>query len=257
MKKTAVDLNCDLGESYGAYSLGKDEEILCMISSANVACGFHAGDPHVMRRTVALARKHGVKVGAHPGLPDLVGFGRRVMQVSPAELRDMMTYQIGALRGFVEAAGMKLQHVIQHGALTRMAEEDEGLGRAILESIREVDPNLYYPALEGSYLPEMARAMGLQVVMVAFADRAYDRDKHVVSRRVAGALIHDVDLVTTRVEQLITEGKVTAIDGLDIALEFDSIMVHSDRPGALEIAETVVRTLRRLDVKIKPMNELF
>lgn len=256
MEKTAVDLNCDLGESFGVYGLGRDEEILGLISSANVACGFHAGDPHVMRETVAMAKKHGVKVGAHPGLPDIIGFGRRQMDIAPAELRDIVTYQISALRGFVEAEGMKLQHVIQHGALTRMAEDNEALANAILESIREVDANLIYLAFEGSSIPEMARDMGLNVAMVAFADRAYDRHKRLVSRKVPGAVIHDLVLVEERIEQLVMTGEISTIEGESLPLEFDSIMLHGDTPGALEIAESVSRTLKRLNVKVKPMSEL-
>jgi UPF0271 protein len=256
MKKTAVDLNCDLGESFGVYGLGRDEEILALISSANVACGFHGGDPHVMRKTVVLAKKHGVKVGAHPGLPDIIGFGRRQMDISPVELRDIFTYQISALRGFVEAAGMKLQHVIQHGALTRMAEDNEGLAKAIMESIREVDPNLIYLAFEGSSIPKMGRNMGLKVAMVAFADRAYDRNKRLVSRKVPGAVIHDLTLVEQRIEQLVTTGEISTIEGESLPLEFDSIMLHGDTPGALEIARTVSRTLNRQGVKVRPMSEL-
>jgi UPF0271 protein len=256
MRKIAVDINCDLGESLGAYTLGEDEEILKLISSANVACGFHAGDPHVMRKTVALAKTRGVRVGAHPGLPDLIGFGRRAMQVSPSELKDMFTYQIGALKAFVEAAGMKLQHVLQHGILTKMAEEDEALGRAILESIQEVDRELLYLTLEGSYLPQMAREMGLKIVRVAFADRAYDRKKRLVSRKTPGSVIHDLKQVEQRIEQLVNEGTITTIEGETLPIEFDSIMLHGDSPGAFEIARTVSGTLKRLGVQVKPMGEL-
>jgi UPF0271 protein len=256
MKKTAVDINCDLGESFGAYKLGQDEEILKLISSANVACGFHAGDPHVMRKTVSLAKEKGVRVGAHPGLPDLVGFGRRAMLVTPSELKDMFTYQIGALKAFVEAEGMKLQHVIQHGILTRMAEEDESFGRAILESIREVDPNLLYLTLEGSNLPGMATEMGFKTIRVAFADRAYGKDKRLVSRKTPGAVIHDLKQIEKRIEQLVTTESITTIEGKTLPLQFDSIMLHGDSPGALEIAKTVSGTLIRLGVQIKPMSEL-
>lgn len=256
MKKTALDINCDLGESFGTYKLGQDEEILDLISSANVACGFHAGDPHVMRKTVEMAKKRGVRVGAHPGLPDLIGFGRRAMQVTPSELKDMFTYQIGALKAFVEAAGMKLQHVIQHGILTKMAEEDEALGKAILESIREIDPELLYLTLEGSYLPHMAKNMGFKTVRVAFADRAYGKNKRLVSRKVPGSLIHCVRAVEKRIEQLVTTGTISTIEGETIPLEFDSIMLHGDSPGALEIAKTVSQTLKRLGVQVKPMGEL-
>ena len=256
MKKTALDINCDLGESFGVYTLGQDEEILGLISSANVACGFHAGDPHVMRKTVARAKKKGVRVGAHPGLPDLLGFGRRTMQITPLELKDMFTYQIGALKAFVEAAGMKLQHVLQHGILTKMVEEDEALGRAILESILEVDSGLLYITLEGTYLPRMAKEMGLKIVRTAFADRAYDRKKRLVSRKIPGSVFHDMRRVEERIEQLVTTGTITTIEGETLPIEFDSIMLHGDSPEALELAKTVSSTLIRLGVQIKPMSEL-
>ena len=256
MKKLAVDINCDLGESFGVYTLGQDEEILKLISSANVSCGFHAGDPHVMRKTVALAKTRGVRVGAHPGLPDLIGFGRRAMQISPSELRDIFTYQIGALKAFVEAGGMRLQHVLQHGILTKMIEEDEALGRAILESIQEVDPGLLYITLEGTYLPGLAKEMGVRIVRTAFADRAYDRKRRLVSRKIPGSVIHDMKRVEERVEQLVTTGTLTTMEGETLPLEFDSIMLHGDSPGALEIARTVSGTLKRLGVEVKPMGEL-
>jgi UPF0271 protein len=256
MKKAAVDVCCDLGESFGVYSLGHDEEILDLISSANVACGFHAGDPHVMRKTVSLAREKGVQVGGHPGLPDLIGFGRRRMQLSPDELKDVITYQLGALKAFVEAAGMKLQHVIQHGILTRMAETDEALGRAILESIQEVGPDLLYLTLGGAYLPDLARTMGIRTVRVALADRAYDRNLGLVSRKLEGAVLHDPVAVALRVEQLVTRGTVTTIEGESHALEFDSILLHGDSPRALETAQTVARTLRDCGVRVQPMRDL-
>jgi len=256
MKKTTLDINCDLGESFGVYTLGQDEEILGLISSANVACGFHAGDPHVMRKTVAMAKKKGVRVGAHPGLPDLLGFGRRTMQITPSELKDMFTYQIGALKAFVEAAGMKLQHLLQHGILTKMVEEDEALGRAVLESIQEVDPGLLYITLEGTYLPELAKEMGLKNVRTAFADRAYDRKRRLVSRKIPGSVFHDMKRVEERIEQLVTTGTITTMEGETLPLEFDSIMLHGDGPEALELAKTVSNTLKRLGVQIKPMSEL-
>ena len=256
MKKAAVDVCCDLGESFGVYSLGHDEEILDLISSANVACGFHAGDPHVMRRTVSMAKERGVQIGAHPGLPDLLGFGRRTMQLSPAELKDVFTYQLGALKAFVEAAGMKLQHAVQHGILTHMAENDEAIGRAILESIQEVDRDILYLTLGGTYLPDMAHEMGIRIVRVAFADRAYDRNLRLVSRKSAGAVIHDINLLALRVEQLVTRGTVTTIEGETRSLEFDSIMLHGDSAGAFEIAKTVARTLKMSGVRVQPMREL-
>ena len=178
------------------------------------------------------------------------------MQVSPSELKDMFTYQIGALKAFVEAAGMKLQHVLQHGILTKMAEEDEALGRAILESIQEVDPGLLYITLEGTYLPGLAKEMGVRIVRTAFADRAYDRKRRLVSRKIPGSVIHDMKRVEERIEQLVTTGTLTTMEGETLPLEFDSIMLHGDSPGVLEIAKTVSGTLMRLGVQIKPMSEL-
>jgi len=175
MYKQFVDLTCDLGEAYGRYALGSDEQILGLISSANVACGFHVGDPHVMRQTVALAQKHGVQVGARPGLEDRIGFGRRAVAVSPSELKDLFTYQIGALKAFLEAQGMELQHVFPHGALTAMMEKDKALGRAVLEATLETRPQPIFLSLSGSYLPQMCQEMGLKVARAALADRAYKR----------------------------------------------------------------------------------
>ncbi len=255
MKKKSVDLNCDLGEGFGTYCLGEDEKIMGLISSANIACGFHAGDPHVMRKTVALAKAKGVSVGAHPGLPDLIGFGRRRMDISPSDLKDFMTYQIGALRGFVEAEGMKLQHMVQHGALTAMAENDEKLAAAIMDSVLEVDPTLCYLAFEGSHIPEMARAKGMNVRMLAFADRAYDRNKRLVSRKIPGAIIHDPAQIIKRIEQLIYKGVITTIEGETVSLEFDSIMLHGDSPGAVEIAQGIYNSVKKMGVEIRPMGE--
>jgi UPF0271 protein len=245
-----------MGESFGRYTIGYDDQILELISSANVACGFHASDPHVMRHTVNVAKKLGVRVGAHPGLPDMMGFGRRAMSVSAAELKDMFTYQIGALKAFVEAAGTKLQHVLQHGILTSMAENDESLGQAIIESILEIDPNLIYMCLEGSYLPEMARKMGLKVSMVALADRAYEPNMRLVSRKLPGAVIQDLKQVEERVEQLLETGEVLTVEGQRVPLNFDTILLHGDSEHALQVAKTVSATVKRLGVEVKPMSEL-
>ncbi len=248
--KTHVDINADIGESFGAWKMGDDASLLEIITSANVACGFHAGDPSVMRKTVLGAKAKGVGVGAHPSLPDRLGFGRRRMDISPADLQDLVTYQISALRGFVEAAGIKLQHVFPHGALTAMAEQDEKLAIAIMDSVLEVDPELIYLALEGSRIPEIARNKGMNVKMVAFADRAYDNNKRLVSRKVPGAVIHETDQIAERVEQLMDRGEVTTIDGNRVPLEFDSIMLHGDSPGAAAIAQAISQTLKKLNIGI-------
>jgi len=186
MKKKGIDLNCDTGESFGPYKLGLDEEVIKLISSANVGCGFHGGDPHVMRNTVALAKRYGVGVGAHPGLPDLPGFGRREMKVTPEEVKDYFIYQIGSLKAFVEVAGMKLQHVKMHGALDAMARADDGLTRAMCEATREISPELIWLAHSGIRTGEIARSIGLKVVQEAYADRAYNADKTLVSRKLPG-----------------------------------------------------------------------
>jgi UPF0271 protein len=256
MKKTAVDLNCDMGESFGRYKLGLDEEVIELISSANVGCGFHGGDPHVMRETVAMAKEHGVGVGAHPGLPDLLGFGRREMKVTPEEVKDYFIYQVGALRAFVEIAGMKLQHVKMHGALDTMARADEELTRTMCEATREISPDLIWLAHSGSRAGEIARTMALKVIQEAYADRAYNADKSLVSRRLPGAVLKDPQEIGARIKQLMETGTIITIDGKTLTLEFDSICVHGDTPGALEMIKTIRGILVDHDVAIKPMGEL-
>jgi UPF0271 protein len=257
MKKTAVDLNCDMGESFGLYKLGLDEEIIKLISSANVGCGFHGGDPHVMRNTVALAKEHNVAVGAHPGLPDLLGFGRREMNVTPEEMKDYFTYQIGALKAFVEIAGMKLQHVKIHGALDAMARRDEELTRAMCEATGEISSDLVWLAHSGIRTGEIARNMGLKVIQEVYADRAYNADKTLVSRKLPGAVLKDPLEIGARINQLMETGTVNTIDGKTLELEFDSICVHGDTPGALEMIRTTRGILADQNVAVKPMRELI
>jgi UPF0271 protein len=255
MKKTAVDLNCDMGESFGRYKLGLDEEVIKLISSANVGCGFHGGDPHVMRETVAMAKEHGVGVGAHPGLPDLLGFGRREMKVTPQEMKDYFVYQTGALKAFVEIAGLKLQHVKAHGALDAMARADEELTRAMCQATREISPDLIWLAHSGK--GEIARSMGLKVVQEVYADRAYSADKTLVSRKLPGAVLKDPQEIGARIKQLFESGTMTTIDGKTLELEFDSICVHGDTAGAVEMIRTIRGILADHDIAIRPMAELF
>ncbi len=257
MKRTAVDLNCDMGESFGRYTLGLDEEVIKLISSANVGCGFHGGDPHVMRNTVALAKEHGVAVGAHPGLPDLLGFGRREMNVTPEEMKDYCIYQIGALKAFVEVAGMKLQHVKMHGALDAMARRDEELTRVMCEATREISPDLVWLAHSGIRTGEIARNMGLRVIQEVYADRAYNADKSLVSRKIPGSVLKDPPEIGARIRQLIETGTVNTIDGKTLELEFDSICVHGDTSGALEMIRTIRGILADHNVAVKPMRELI
>jgi UPF0271 protein len=254
--KKVVDINCDMGESFGAYTMGNDEELIQFISSADVACGFHAGDPHVMRKTVLMAKKYGVAVGAHPGLPDLIGFGRRDIKVSPEELKDYFVYQIGALRAFVEAAGMKLQHVKQHGALLKMALEDETLGLAMAEATKEVDPELIFVTHSGVSLVDVAKGIGIRVAREAYADRAYNVDRTLVSRKLPGSVIKDPQQIKARIEQLMKRGMITTIDGKTFELEFDTIAFHGDTPGSLEIARIIRQTLDAIGVSVRPMGEI-
>lgn len=246
-----VDVNCDMGESFGAYSLGLDAEVMPEISSANVACGFHAGDPQVMRRTVALAAKHGVSVGAHPGFPDLVGFGRRELNVTPDEATQFVLYQIGAIAGFCKAEGAVLGHVKAHGALYNMAVKDLNLARAIAAAVKTFDPALVFFALPGSQLEVAGREAGLKVALEVFGDRAYNADGTLVNRRLPGAVIHDSAAVAERVKRMVLTGKVTTIDGQELGVRADTICVHGDTPGAVEHIRALRSALVAAGVEIK------
>ena len=249
-----IDFNCDMGESFGMYKLGCDEEAIKYITSANIACGFHAGDPMWMRSSVQLAEKHGVGVGAQPSFPDLMGFGRRNMSVSPEEARNDVTYQIGALQAF--ASGKKLQHVKPHGAMYNMAVGDEALARAICQATLEVDPNMILVALAGSAWVELAAEMGLRVAREAFADRAFTAQGTLVPRSEPGSVIHDVNEVVERSVKMVTQGKVTAITGEEIEIHADSLCLHGDTPGAVEMARAVKEGLEAAGVEIVPMSSL-
>ena len=235
-----IDLNCDMGESYGRWTLGADADIMPFISSASIACGFHGGDPHVMRGSVALAAAHGVAIGAHPSLPDLMGFGRRTMAVTPQELKDYFCYQTGALREFARAAGIELQHVKAHGILTDMMEKDPALARAVGAAVQDSsDRKLIMVALAGGSAQRCFRAQGLRVAAEGFADRAYNRDGTLVSRRLPGSLIEDPARAAEQAVRMATEGKVCTLDGADIALEVQTICCHGDTPGAVLIVRAV------------------
>jgi UPF0271 protein len=232
-----VDLNCDMGESFGAYRLGADEEVFPFITSANVACGFHGGDPSVMRATLARARERGVAIGAHPGFPDLIGFGRRNLDATTDEIYDLVVYQIGALLGFANAARMQLQHVKPHGALYNMAVARPELAAAIARAVRDVDRNLILFGLPESHLISEGQSAGLRTASEAFADRNYMRDGSLVSRRRADAQVHDVDEAVRRAIRMVREGKVRSIDGDDIAIDVQTICIHGDGPHAAEFAQ--------------------
>ena len=234
-----VDLNSDLGESFGRYTLGMDADILQLVSSANVACGYHASDPLVMNKTIAMAKEAGVRVGAHPGFPDLMGFGRRNMDVSPAEAKAYTLYQLGALDAFCKAHGVKMQHVKPHGAMYNMAGKDYALSKAICEAIYEYDKDLIVMALSGGELVHAAEDMGLKVAREVFADRGYEEDGSLVNRRKEGAMITDENEAIARVVRMIKEQKVTAVTGKDIPIKADSVCVHGDSPKALEFVKKI------------------
>ncbi|MDD6503524.1 MAG: LamB/YcsF family protein [Oscillospiraceae bacterium] len=251
-----IDLNCDLGESFGAYKLGLDDQVLSYISSANVACGFHASDPVVMDKTVALAKDAGVAVGAHPGYPDLQGFGRRNMTIPPREMKAMVMYQIGALQAFCTAHGLKLQHVKPHGALYNMAGKDEALAMAVCEAIQAVDDSLILLGLSGSKMLEAADKIGLRSAREVFADRAYEEDGSLVARTKPGAMITDEDEAVARVIRMIREGRVTAVTGKDIPIRADSVCVHGDSPKALAFVQKIRAALTAEQIQIVPLRDI-
>ena len=228
-----IDLNSDLGESFGAYKMGRDEDVLAYISSANVACGFHAADPLTMVKTVRLAKARGVAVGAHPGYPDLVGFGRREMKIAPEEVRAMVIYQIGALAACCASEGIRLHHVKPHGAMYNMAAKEPRLADAICDAVAAVDEGLILYGLPGSEVERAARVKGLRFAAELFADRAYEEDGSLVSRSKAGAMITDETEAISRMVRVLREGKLTSITGKDIALSGDTICVHGDGEKAL------------------------
>jgi len=252
----SIDLNSDVGESFGIYSLGLDEEVIPLISSANIACGYHAGDPAVMRHTVALAKKSGVGLGAHPGLPDLVGFGRRNMDVSLEEIKDFVTCQIGALQAVAALQGARLQHVKPHGALYNMAGKNPAIWDAVAEVMAGLDERLILFVLAGSdrqELESIGKRRGIRIAFEFFADRAYNTDGSLVSRKLPGAVIHENDVVAAKVLKLVKEGKVKTIEGSDIELKAETICVHGDNPKALALVKKIRETLGGAGVAVKPV----
>lgn len=227
-----VDLNCDMGESFGAYALGADALLMPLITSANVACGFHAGDPQVMRRTVRLAREHGVSVGAHPGFRDLVGFGRRELKCTADEIYADVLYQIGALAAVCRAEGLKMHHVKPHGALYNMAGANAEMAAAIAQAVRDFDQALVLYAQPGSELCKAGEAAGLRIACEVFGDRAYNEDGTLVSRRLPGSVLSDEAAAEAQVRQMVLEGSVRAISGKPVAVKADTICVHGDNPHA-------------------------
>ncbi len=255
MAVNKIDLNSDVGESFGNYQLGLDEKIIPLISSANIACGFHAGDPTVMKRTIAIAKKYGVAPGAHPGFPDLLGFGRRKMDASLDEIKNYVTYQMGALQAFAAAQGMALQHVKPHGALYNMAVENMEIWDAVAEVIAAVDSGLILFVMAGPWrqdLEAIGARHGIRIAFEFFGDRAYNPDGTLVSRKLPGAVIHDHELVAEKVLKMVKEGKVVCIDGTEIELAAETICVHGDNPAALELVSNIRESLLNEGIEITP-----
>lgn len=245
-----VDLNCDLAESYGLFKIGNDKEVLKHITSANIACGYHGGDHNVMMETVKMAKAYGVKIGAHPGFPDLHGFGRREMKVSNEEIYNMTVYQIGALVAIAKACGTKVNHVKPHGALYNMASKNEGIAEAIAKAVADVDPSLVLFGLAGSSLVKAGMERGLSVAQEVFADRTYQPDGSLTPRSQSYAMIHDSELAISRVVRMVREGKVEAVDGTDIDIKADTVCIHGDEPQALDFAVALKGALKAEGIEV-------
>ncbi|WP_210469901.1 LamB/YcsF family protein [Sporosarcina sp. 6E9] len=245
-----VDLNCDLGESFGRYKLGEQGDILKYVTSANIACGFHAGDSTVMRETVKLAIDNGVKIGAHPGLPDLNGFGRRDMAITAQEGYDMVVYQVGALQGFLYRYNETMQHVKPHGALYQMASRDSELAEAIAKAVYDVSPSLVLFGLAGSELTKAGEKIGLRTAHEVFADRTYQADGSLTSRSKADALIADEKLAVEQVLKMVTEGKVLSQQNTDVSLRADTVCIHGDGAHALDFVRYIRKTLENNHINV-------
>lgn len=248
-----IDLNCDMGESFGPWTMGADEDVMPNITSANVACGAHAGDPRVMRRTVRAAKAHGVSVGAHPGFADLQGFGRREMQADPSEVEDSLLAQIGALAAIARAEGVPLRHVKAHGALYNMAARDRTLADAIARAIKIFDPALIMFGLPGSPLLDAGVAAGLRVAAEGFADRSYEPDGSLTPRSRPGAVIDETARVVDRAVRMVRDGVVLTPGGKEIPLKVDTVCVHGDTPGAAELTKRIRAGLESAGIQIRAL----
>lgn len=252
-----VDLNSDLGESFGTYHIGQDDQIMDFITSANIACGYHAGDHNVMSHAVKIATEKKVAIGAHPGLDDLIGFGRRVMQVDVRDIYNSMVYQIGALQSFAHIHGNQLQHVKPHGALFNMASTDRALADAIAHAVYDINPKLILFGLSGSELIKAGKELGLRVAEEVFADRTYQPDGTLTSRTQANAMIHDANEAAERVIRMVTEGKVKTVEGSDITIQADTICVHGDESSSLKFVKILREQLTNQGIMIRSVGAQY
>jgi 5-oxoprolinase (ATP-hydrolysing) subunit A len=251
-----VDLNCDMGESFSLYKLGHDEEMMKYITSANIACGYHAGDPHVMRETVQLAKEYGVALGAHPSFPDPIGFGRRHLNCTPREVKDYILYQMGALREFARVYDVKVEHVKPHGALYMMAMEDEELAEALVEAIAETDEEVVLFALNNSAVVEKGRKKGIPVAREVFADREHTPTGSIILTR-KGSEIKDTVGLAQRVVRMVKEGKVETHNGETVSIVADTVCIHGDTPGAPDLAREIVRQLKEEHIDLVPARQVI
>ncbi|MFC4023519.1 LamB/YcsF family protein [Oceanobacillus longus] len=250
-----VDLNSDLGESFGAYTIGQDDLVMNYISSANIACGYHAGDHNVIQHTVKKATEKNVGLGAHPGLQDLIGFGRRPMKMDPEEVYNLVVYQVGAVETFAKINGNRLNHVKPHGALYNMTDKSQEISQAIAEAVYAINPGLILFGLAGSELVHMGRKTGLTVAEEVFADRTYQPDGSLTSRTLKNAMVEDADEAVHRVIRMVKDGKVEAVDGSDIAIQADTICIHGDEPKSLEFAKKLSKELIAQGISIEKVGE--
>lgn len=251
--KREIDFNCDLGEGFGAYKMGEAAQMMPWITSANIACGFHAGDPVIMEQTVKLAMAHHVSIGAHPGYPDLQGFGRRSMKLGQSEVKSMLIYQIGALKAICEVNKVRLNHVKPHGALYNDAAADPELARWIAEAVAALDPDLIMVGLAQSAMAEAAAKVGLCFASEIFADRRYQRDGSLCPRGLAGAVLSDPELCLIQVKEMVLERRITPIDGPAIPVEADTLCLHGDSPAAIETAKTIHSALTEAGMSLQPL----
>lgn len=249
-----VDLNCDMGESFGLYKMGQDEEMMKFISSANIGCGFHGGDPHVMNQTVRLAKEYDVAIGAHPGFPDLMGFGRRYLSCTPEEVKDYVVYQVGALHAFARMYGLELQHCKPHGALYMMAMSDEKIARAILEGVAAFSDKMVIFALNNSAVVHEGEKMGIPVVKEVYADREHTKEGSIVLTRT-GPNIQNYDEMAERVVRMVTEGKVITHDGIEANIIAQTICIHGDTPGAPRLIKEICKKFKEANINVGPASK--